>query len=393
MNKLRVFFAGIWQPLLTAICGAGVAIFVLGYKLGSMTPGYSAAELASLQGVGSLRAIAENPLFLPFKLGEYIVIKLGVDLPVVVRGVSALIGFFCVWGFYLLLKRWHTRRIAILGTLMFLCSTWFLATARSATPSVLYIFNILSIIFIGALVHQKKASKTSLLLAAICAALLVYSPGMIWLLAIGVLWQFKGIVSLLKQNPVWLWLGASIIFGLLLVPAIYATYHNPRFILDVLAIPKVIVPIEMAKRVVLVPAQLFVRGPEGSYWLARLPFMDLFSGAMFAVGFYNYYLRFKLSRTQFLIWLSVVLIVLIAVLSVPTVTMLPIVYVIIAAGITLLLQQWFTVFPLNPLARNLGFAVMVLAVLASSWFQASRYFIAWRYNSVTQSTYTHTLRQ
>lgn len=388
MNKLRVFFSGLWPTLLTTVLGGGLTIFLLGYKLGSMTPGFSPAEVASLQGVGSLRAIAENPMFLPFKIGEYIVIKLGIDLPIVVRGVSAIIGFFCVWGFYLLLKRWYTRRIAILGVLMFLCSTWFLATARSATPTILYVFNILSVIFIGALVHQKKASKTSLLLAAICSALLIYSPGLVWLLIIGVVWQYKGIISLLKQNPIWLWVGALIIFSLLLVPAIYATYLNPSFVLDVLAIPKTIVLLDMAKRLLIVPMQLFVQGPAEAYWLSRIPLMDIFTGAMLVVGFYNYYLRFKLPRTQFLLWISVLLIVLIAVLNIPTVTLLPIVYLLIAAGIALLLQQWLTVFPRNPLARNSGFALLLVAVLMSSWFQISRYFIAWRLNSTTQTIYS-----
>jgi hypothetical protein len=216
---------------------------------------------------------------------------------------------------------------------------------------------------------------------------------MVWLLVIGVIWQYKGIVSLLKQNPVWLWLGSLVIFGLLLVPAAYAIYQQPRFILDIMAIPKVIVPLEIAKRLVLVPIELFVRGPSNTYWLARLPIMDLFTGAMFVVGFYNYYLRFKLPRTKFLLWISSILILLIAVLSIPTITILPIVYIVITGGITLLLQQWFTVFPKNPLARNTGFIIMLIAILVSSWFQVSRYFIAWRYSNVTQQAYRLNLQR
>lgn len=393
MNKLRVFFAGIWQTSLTAVIGTALTIFLLFFRLGSMTAGFSKDEIAALQGVGSLKAIAENPMFLPFKLGEYILIKLNFDLPILVRSVSAVIGFFCVWGFYLLMKRWHTRRVAILGTLMFLSSSWFLATARSATPLILYVFNVLSVIFIGALVYQKKASKTSLLLAAVCSALLVYSPGLIWLLLIGIIWQFKGIISLLKQNPVWLWLTAAIIFTILLLPAVYAVYLNPSYILKILAIPETLLPLEMAKRLLLVPSQLFIHGPAEAYWLARLPFLDLFSGAMFAVGFYSYYLRFKLRRTRFLLWISIVLILLVALVNLPVTVFLPITYIVIASGITLLMQQWLTVFPRNPLARNTGIALVVIAVLASSWFQINRYFIAWRYNKTTQAIYQHKLER
>lgn len=387
MNKLRSFFLMAWQPVLTVLIGAGLTLFTLGYRLGSLTPGMSPDEMQALSGTTSLHAIALNPVFLPFKIGEFLVYKLGISMPITVRGVSAIIGFFCVWGFYLLLKRWHTRRLAILGTLLFLTSTWFLSTARTATPDILYVFNALSVIFIGALVHQKKASKSSLLLAAICAALLVYSPGMVWLLLIGVVWQYKGIISLLKQNPVWLWGGASVLFVVLLLPAVYASINDMHFILDIFAVSEKVVPVDMLKRLYIVPSQLFVQGPNSSSWLARLPIMDIFTGAMFVTGLYNYYLRFTIKRTRFLLFTSLIVLLLIAAFSIPTVTILPVIYIIIVGGVTLLLQQWFTVFPLNPIARNIGFVIMFIAIATSAWFQMNRYFIAWRYNPATQQTY------
>lgn len=387
MKKMKAFLARVWQPLLTAVVGGGLTVFLLGYRLGSLTTGMSASELQALAGTASLKAIAENPLFLPFKLGEYLVFKLGINLPITVRAVSAIIGFFCVWGFYLLLKRWHTWRIAVLGTLMFLCSSWFLATARSATPTILYVFNVLSIIFIGALVHQKKASKSSLLLAAVCSAILIYSPGLIWLLLIGIIWQYKGVLSLLKQNPIWLWLSAALLFVALLAPAGYATYKDPHFVLELLSIPKQFMPLTILKSFVVVPKELFISGPKDAWWLAHLPIMDIFTGALFVVGIYKYYLRRKLTRTYFLLWMSAILVLLIAVLGVPTVAMLPIVYIVIVSGLTLLLQQWFTVFPLNPIAKYVGFGLMTLAVLCSCWFQINRYMVAWQHNAVTKQAY------
>ena len=115
--------------------------------------------------------------------------------------------------------------------------------------------------------------------------------------------------------------------------------------------------------------------------------MDLFSGAMFAVGVYNYYLRFAMTRTKFLLWLSGVLAILIALFSLPTITLIPIVFVVVIAGITLLLQQWFTVFPFNPIARYVGLGLVIIATGLSCWFQLNRYFIAWRYNPTTQAVY------
>lgn len=394
MKGLQKLLAKLWLPSLLGVIGTAVTLSVLFFRLGSLTPGLSSQELQALANTTSLKTIAQNPLYLPFLLGEWMVFRLHLNhLPIALRGVSALIGSVCVLGFYMLLKRWHTRRIAITGTLVFLCSTWFLSITRSATPTILYVFNVLSIVFIGALVHQQKASKSSLLLAAICAALLVYSPGMVWLLIIGVVWQYKGIISLLKQNPVWLWLTASIIFGILLLPAIYAVGLHWRYALDILAIPQHPEPIKMAWNLLLVPKELFVQGPDQEFWLAKLPIMDMFLGVMFAVGVYNYYRRRKLTRTKFLAEMSVVLILLIAILNIPSVVMLPLVYAAVVAGLTLLLQQWFTVFPLNPIARNVGLGILLIVTLASCSFQLNRYFVAWRYNATTRAVYSNKLTQ
>lgn len=391
MKKVRKLLGRAWQPTLTMIIGAAAAIATLGYRLGSLTQGLSKDEVNALSGTTKLIDIAQNPLFLPFKLGQYVLYKLGIDWTIALRGVSALIGLACVWGFYLLLKRWNTKRIAVLGTIMFISSTWFLSAARTATPTILYVFNTLSIIFIAALVHQKKASKTSLLLAAICASLLVYSPGMIWLLIIGGIWQYKGIIALLKQNRIVLWAGACIVAGVLLLPAGYAVMHNWRFLLDIAAIPDSWIPLEIAKRFGLVPLELFVRGPEQVNWLAKLPIMDLFTGAMLVIGVYTYYLRYTLIRTKFVVWLSGLLIILIALFSLPTVMLLPIVYILIVTGITLIIQQWFTVFPFNPIARRVGLCMLIAAVGISCWFQLYRYFVAWPHNQTTTQSYHHRL--
>lgn len=361
---------------------------MLGYKLGRLIPGLSPAEVASLQGTTSLKAIALNPVFLPFKLGEYAIFRLGLNSPAGVRMVSALIGAASIGIFYLILTRWHTRRIATIGAILMLSSSWFLHTARVATPTILYVFDIVFLLYFAALAYQATARRRTLLLGALVVGTALYTPGMIGLLLVVVIWQIKPIIAFIRKNPIWILLVGVICFLILLAPAAYAIYHDPSFTLKLLGIPEKIVPIEMLKRLGILPWQLFVRGPrDASIWLARLPIMDIFTGTMFAVGIYNYYLRFKLPRTNFLLMLSIVLILLIAILNMPTVAMMPIVFIVVTGGVTLLLQQWQTVFPHNPIARNIGFCVLLAAVLTSAWYQTSSYFVAWSHNSATKVVY------
>lgn len=55
----------------------------------------------------------------------------------------------------------------------------------------------------------------------------------------------------------------------------------------------------------------------------------------------------------------------------------PFLYIIAAAGIALLLQQWFTVFPKNPFARSVGVVLISICISASVAYNLHRYFIAW----------------
>jgi hypothetical protein len=71
--------------------------------------------------------------------------------------------------------------------------------------------------------------------------------------------------------------------------------------------------------------------------------------------------------------------------------MLPFVYLIVAAGIGFMLQQWFRVFPRNPIARTLGASLITIAVISSSGYNLTHYFIAWAKAPETQSTFSRHL--
>lgn len=67
---------------------------------------------------------------------------------------------------------------------------------------------------------------------------------------------------------------------------------------------------------------------------------------------------------------------------------LPMVFVVISTGIALFLQQWFTVFPRNPLARVTGVMIVSFVVLLACTYNMRHYFIAWPRTPDTKAVFT-----
>lgn len=66
---------------------------------------------------------------------------------------------------------------------------------------------------------------------------------------------------------------------------------------------------------------------------------------------------------------------------------MPIVYLWIAAGIAYLLQQWLVVFPRNPIARGIGYGLIIIAVSLSCAYNLRAYFVAYPHDPTNQSVF------
>jgi len=60
--------------------------------------------------------------------------------------------------------------------------------------------------------------------------------------------------------------------------------------------------------------------------------------------------------------------------------LVPFLYLFIAAGIALLLQMWFSVFPKNPIAKYVGLLWIGLIVVLIAYYQGTRYFVGYSHN-------------
>jgi len=389
MKKVGNWFAANWMNLAYAVVVAASIVFVLWFGLGDMLPGLSRQEAAQAASADTMRELINNPIGLPHKAVQFATLQLG-NGDGMVRSASALIGLLVLGCFYYVLRSWYTRRVAILGTLTFATSAWFLHTARSGTEASMYLLLFGAVACVTWL-QRSRGSIPAVLASALLALILLYIPGMIWFVVPAILWQLDRISEIAKgRNPAIL-VAISLFVLAALSPIGWAMYQHPDLIKTYFGLPQTMPdPVQVAKNIAHIPVQLFVRGPDNpALWLGRLPLLNLFTSVMFAIGLYAYAQNRKLDRVGFALFVFVVGGLLASIGGPVSLTIfLPFVYLISVSGIALMLQKWFTVFPLNPFARSSGTILMTIVVLLAAFNGFSHYFIAWPNTPQTKQVFS-----
>jgi len=367
-----------WRPY--AIYGLLLiaVAWLVGSRLGSLTHGYASDELSTFQASVSLHNIYLNPLNAPLFLLVHVLLYIRPHSLYMVRVAAALLGVLTIAIFYRLVDYWHGRRSALFGTVIFATSAWFLHTARLGTPNVLY-FGLLGLI--GCSVWFKHSRRSlPVVLLIILSAILLYVPGMIWFIIAGVIWQWKTIDRVFQKHLWMVTLGGFLLLGVL-TPLGLAIRRTPSLAKVMIGLPQNgwPNPLSVFHRIVDVPVRFFLSGPfSPERWLGHLPILDALSAAMVFLGVYVYLKHLPLVRAQLLGVILVIGTVIIGLGGQTSITVLvPIVYILAAAGIGLLLDRWYTVFPRNPIAQAIGIGMASLAVLTSVWYGYQHYFVAW----------------
>jgi len=384
------YLATMWRPAVGYILATMLLLTLFGFRLGTSPPNFSAPEVQARASSSSVKLIVENPINAPHKVGQYVLQKLKRRGPAAMRAVSVVFAVATVWLFYVLVSKWHTQRIAILATVLFATSSWTLHSGRIATPNVL-LFALLAVVSCGFHIRYAQDRSRAWLFASLVVAVALYVPMMVWFIVPCLLWQFKLIGSsmrTLSNGVIFACIGVIVACS---VPLVVGLVRKPELWHAWTGLPEHYPPlVDILKNIGRVPLAFVARAPFNPvYWLGRLPLLDLFSGVMVIFGIYAYAFKLRLHRTQLLITILVfgtVLIGLNGTFEYITL-LLPFVYLIVTAGMTLMLQQWFTVFPRNPIARNIGLGLIIAAVAMACTYQLVNYFVAWPNNSATKAVY------
>lgn len=390
MKKLFNWFSANWQPLILATVSITVLLFAGFYNLESSTNGQlSTQEVIQLETAASSNTILSNPLFLPYKLGQYVIFNYIADSVYLARALVAAFGIGFVILFYLLARHWFSPRIAWIASLMLATSGLFLNYSRLAVPDILLPLSLLGLLGCAWWLNTTKHIRVAILGTVIVSAFALYMPGIIWFVTLAIFVQRRHIRRLLSQLPLFSTLFLTFVWILLLTPLFRAFIINPNLIIDWLALPATIQAQAIIRDFVFVPSSLIVRSlPNPVFNLGQLPYIDILTLCFAVLGFYAFILRFNLVRTKALIGSTIIAWVLIAMSNaISIVIILPLLYITVASGIMLLLHQWFTVFPKNPIARFVGLSLLLTTVSISLFYNINRYYVAWTNSPITNQSF------
>ncbi|HEX9153475.1 MAG TPA: hypothetical protein VF809_01515 [Candidatus Saccharimonadales bacterium] len=388
VQRIRQSIVSNWRTIasyggLFAVLGA--ALF---WKLGSLLPGYSESEANTYLASTDVPGLLDNPLNAPFLLAVKAFSYIIPDNYLATRVVAVIFALCVLAVFAVALRNWHGQRTSIIGTLLFGLSAWFLHTGRIGTPEVLA-YGVFVLVMCGFWLKRTN-SWLALVSCFVLTAGLLYVPGMIWFIGLCAIWQWKVIDRIFKKHLVAVTVSTIAILGAL-APLAWAMYKNHAIIKPWLGLPSNWpTPIEMIKNLLGVPYHLLVNNAaDPVMWLSTAPIMDVFALTMFVLGGYLYLRHFRLARTPIFVGILFVLLGLIAIGSSITFSVImPFIYLVVAAGVAHLLNQWFEVFPRNPIARSIGWALICIVIAAVCVYHLTHYFVAWPQTTATNDVFT-----
>jgi len=374
---------------------AVVLLFVgllLVYRLGSLVGGLSPQEASQQAFSSSWHNIVHNPLNAPLTVLQWIALTLSPHHgQTITRLPSSVFGILTLLAFAYILRHWYGLRTAVAGTVLFMCSSWFLHVSRLATPDILYLWAIPTLLA-AQLLWQRHASRYGSFWAAAVAGLLLYIPGIVWPFLVVLLLQPQLIISGWRRLERW-WLRTALALFclLLLLPLAYAMWCTPTLFQSWLGLPHAFESgIHIVKRLIDSITFFVYRGPlMPMLWLDKVPILDIFAVVMLLLGGIFYGRHYRLLRTRLLLGLFLVGSILFA-LGGPVVfsLLVPLGYFVVAAGVGYLLHEWLHVFPRNPLARSIGFGLLSAAIILSCAYNLRAYFVAWPHSRPTISTFS-----
>lgn len=392
--KLRLKKLRLSNQLYLLIAATAAAIGLLLFRLGSLLPGLAAPETALPSVHDALSTVWNQPLWLPETLTQLLVAAILPSAGMTAsRLPSVLLGLALVALLYWLLRQWYGYRLAIFGAVLCITAPWFLHLSRLATSDILYPLSMVVLLVLAALWHQAERKKWLVYATSIGVCLLLYIPGVIWLLPGLLLLERRNIAASIKTSK--LHTGLAFLLGLItLTPLVHALIVDWRLYRPLLGIPDVLPSVATyAQQFVQVWGHIFVGGyHKPVYNLAGLPMINILMTLAFVVGVYLYGQHRKAIRTRQLAywWLAGTAIVALGG-PVARSLILPIVFVLAIGGLGYLLHLWLKVFPRNPLARAFGIGLVALVVAFAVAYNLRNYYVAWPHNQATRAAYTRQL--
>lgn len=363
--------------LIVAIASLLVA-FVYLININSVPPISSASEQAAAIAADSGRSLLNDVTFLPQRAIDYVFFKLISDNPVFYRVVSALITLAAISTFLLLIKHWISLRMAVLSTALFASSTWVLFDARASQPDAMLLLALPLLLLAGAM--QKIKEYDALLpLTSFAVATMLYIPGFWVFVLTGTTLVYRDLLEAWQELSAKLralWVGGFIVP---LLPLIYGL-TRPGVFKNWFGIPDGLSLSGFFENLRQLPEQLAISGLSNpGLWLPGTPILDAVTLVFLALGILYVTRDKRYPIRRYVLGVSGIIGILLIGLVGPLYIslLLPIIYIFAAFGLTFLVDQWFHIFPKNPMARSFGLIAVSILVVFTCSYHIVRYHHAW----------------
>ncbi|QQS18273.1 hypothetical protein IPL68_06635 [Candidatus Saccharibacteria bacterium] len=346
MDRFLSFISTHWR-LAVASIGLGCIAYVLLFRGITTLPGnYAAQEVQTKQESSSLRVIYENPVNAPYKALVWTGQKMGHDSLAVTRIASAFFAVIAAVLFYWVATHWYSKRVALLSSLLFVCSSGFLHIGRFGSAHILQMGTLVLISCVFLMRRTKHERLMSYGITAVIATCL-YVPGMAWFALIGLYLMRKQIQHLFGKLGV---VHTTLIFTLglsIIVPLLVGMVRDLAVLRAVFGLPTTIPnPVLIVENFLHLGSSIIYRGYwPTEYWMYGAPLLTVGETILFIAGLLLIMKRPVLRGNYFLIGTLLVATALIVIGGSATIAMLiPLVYLTIAGGLFYLLDQWLSVF-------------------------------------------------
>jgi hypothetical protein len=390
-GKLLAPSFDIWSVVRTVVTSiAGYALVLKG--LATLVPHYSANEIATRLASTDLSSLVTHPVSAPYHALNWLATRFLHNDLLASRRLSACLGLTALFLFWYVVSRYYDRRTSTLATLLFACSGGFLYAARLGTPMVLQ-FSALALLALALYMRQAKHLTASTYGAAASIAVMLYIPGLIWLILLGCILHYKTAHRLLSRMSTGHRIGVGATILVLCTPLLWGIGHDIAIVKSLAGLPAVLpgvaaLPKEFAHFWLALGFRSYYSPEIALQGAALLSVTEL---ALLLLGLYEL-VRSARRKVGYYIVLAIIIVsVLTSLGGTVTYTMaMPLIYFVIAAGIHYLIREWLAMFPRNPVARVVGTLLVSLLIGFSVLYQLRSYFVAWPHHQPTRTTFTHT---
>lgn len=306
----------------------------------------------------------------PFYLFQKLVFTLFGVTDFTIKLPSLIIALFTAIGLILLLRRWFKPNIAVLASLIAITTGQFLFVAQNGVPGVSYMFWPVILLLIGTQVTRGKRWRPFWKwLFAAGAALSLYNPLSIYpliavLLATILHPHLRNAVRRLSKVKLLIGVG---IFAIIIAPLVWNIIRQPQLGLTLLGVPtdaatgNLIWPPDLFENFQTLISQYFIFW-EPSATTLMTPVFGLGSVLLLGLGLWRLIRTRETTRSYLIIaWIVCLLPILLINPRFTSVIFVPAV-LLLAAGLTSLIDYWYRLFPFNPYARVAGLVPLIVLI-------------------------------